>query len=131
MKTPNSRVELPYTYLMAWYVMHCLSLMTTVSPSEGFVLFVQWLESSNWSHYYMFYIRKAILSSSSYQFDRCFSEIPDASYGDKLADLAGPNEFTRLPLEVFWWLINIRPGYLIFRKGDSCTIEPYMPQPFC
>ena len=22
MKTPNPRVELPYTYFMAWYVMH-------------------------------------------------------------------------------------------------------------
>ena len=24
LKTPNPRVELPYTYLMACYVMHCL-----------------------------------------------------------------------------------------------------------
>ena len=46
-KTPNPRVELPYTYLMARYVMHGSSLMTAVSPSEGFVPFVQWLESSN------------------------------------------------------------------------------------
>jgi len=39
-KTPNPKVELPYTYLMAWYVMHCPSLMTVVSPSEGFIPFV-------------------------------------------------------------------------------------------
>ena len=44
-KTPNPRIELPYTYLMAWYVMHCPSLMTPVSRSEGFVPFVQRLES--------------------------------------------------------------------------------------
>ena len=37
-KTPNPRVKLPYTYLMAWYVMHCPSLMT--ASSEGFIPFV-------------------------------------------------------------------------------------------
>ena len=68
-KTHNPRVELPYTYLMAWYVMHCPSLMVAVSALEGFVSFVHRLESSNWSQYYMFYVRKAILSSSSYQLD--------------------------------------------------------------
>ena len=48
-RTPNSRVELPYTYLMAWSVMHCPSLMTAVSPSEGFVPFLQRLEGLSWS----------------------------------------------------------------------------------
>ena len=46
-KTPNPRVELPYTYMMTWYVMYCPSLMIAVSASEGFVPFMQWLESSN------------------------------------------------------------------------------------
>jgi len=57
---------------------------------------------------------ETILSSSKYQLDRCFPEISGASYGDKFADLAGPYEFTRLPPGVFWWLINIRPKYLVF-----------------
>ena len=95
--------------------MHCPSLMTAVSPSLGFDLFVQRLESSNWSQYYMFYVRKAILSSSSYQLYRCFPETPDVSYGEEFVDLVGLDEFTRLPFGVFWWLINIRPGYLIFQ----------------
>jgi len=73
--TPNPRIELPYTYLMAWYVMHCPSLMTAVTSSEGFVSFVQRLENSSWSHYYMFYVRNSILNSSNYQLDRCFPEI--------------------------------------------------------
>ena len=30
LKVPNSKVELPYTYLMAWYVMDCPSLITIV-----------------------------------------------------------------------------------------------------
>ena len=114
-KTPNPRVELPYTYLMAWYVMHCLSLMTAMSLSEGFVPFVRRLENSSWSQYYMYYIRKAILSSSNYQLDRYFPEISDASYGDKFANFAGPDDFTRLPSRVFWWLFNIQPGNLVFR----------------
>ena len=96
--------------------MHYPSLMTTVSPSEGFVPFVQRWESSSWSQYYMYYVRKAMLSSSNYQLDQCFSKISGASYADKFADLAGPNEFTRLPSGVFWWLINIRLGYLVFGK---------------
>jgi len=39
-KTLSPRVEFSYTYLMAWYVMHCPSLMTVVSILEGFVPFV-------------------------------------------------------------------------------------------
>jgi len=35
-KTPNPRIELPYTYLMAWYIMDCPSLMTAVPLSAGF-----------------------------------------------------------------------------------------------
>jgi len=62
-KTPNPRIELPYTYLMAWYVMHCPSLMTAVPLSEGFVPFVQKLENSSWSNYYMFFVQKCILNA--------------------------------------------------------------------
>jgi len=104
--------------------------MTTVPLSVGFVSFVQKLENSSWTHYYMFFVRKSILNISNYQLDRCFLEIADASYGDKFADLAGPDDFTRLPSGVLWWLINIWPGYLIIRQGNSCTIEPYMPSHF-
>ena len=68
-KTPNPRIELPYTYLIAWYVMHCSSLMTTVPSSEGFVPFVQKLENSSWSHYYMFFVRKSILKIHSEHFE--------------------------------------------------------------
>jgi len=35
-KTPSSKVELPYTYLISWYVMHFSSLINTVSASESF-----------------------------------------------------------------------------------------------
>ena len=93
-KTPSPRVELPYIYLMAWYMMYCPSLMTAVSASEGFIPFMERLESSSLLQYYMFYIRKTILNGANYQLDRCFPEIHDASYMDKFADLVGPDRFT-------------------------------------
>jgi len=111
---------------MAWYVMHCPSLMMAVYSSEGFILFVQRLERSSWLQYYIFFIRKTILNGNDYQLDRCFPEIHDASYRDRFADSETPDGFTRLSSGVFWWLINIRPGYLVFRQGNSCTLEPYM-----
>jgi len=44
-KTPSPRIDLPYTYLMAWYVMHYPSLMIAVSALEGFAPFVQQLKN--------------------------------------------------------------------------------------
>ena len=46
-KTLSPRVELPYTYLMAWYMMHCPSIMTAVS-AQKFYTFRARLESSSW-----------------------------------------------------------------------------------
>ena len=36
LKVPNPRVELPYTHLVAWYVMHCPFLMTAVHVSKEY-----------------------------------------------------------------------------------------------
>ena len=33
-KVPNPKVELFYTYMMAWYVIHCPSLMTVVHAQK-------------------------------------------------------------------------------------------------
>jgi len=82
---------------MALYVMHCPSLMTVVSASEGFVPFTQWLESSSWLQYYMFYIQKAILNGGNYQLGRCFFEVHDAPTGTSLqtalAQMDSPDYF--------------------------------------
>jgi len=59
MKTSNPHVELPYTYLMVWYVMHCLSLMSVVQLSEDSMPFVQRLECSTWNGWYMLMIDKS------------------------------------------------------------------------
>ena len=46
-KVPNPRVKLPYTYLVAWYVMHYSSLMTALYTLEDFVPYLQKLERSS------------------------------------------------------------------------------------
>ena len=78
-KTSNPRIELPYIYLMAWYIMYYHSLMTAVPSFVGFVPFMQKLENSSWPCYYIFFVRKCILNISNYQLDRCFPEIADES----------------------------------------------------
>jgi len=109
LKMPNPRVELPYTYLMAWYVMHSPSLMSAVQASEDFVSFVQKLKRSSWQGGYMFTIRKTI-QNENYQLVRCFPDFLRASYGERLLDYAGSDELTTLSTGVFCWLVNIRPG---------------------
>jgi len=47
MKTHNPHVELPYTYIMAGYIMHYLSLMSAVQSSKDSISFLQRLEYSN------------------------------------------------------------------------------------
>ena len=78
--------------------------MTAVYPSEGFIPYVQRLENSSWSQYYMYFVRKTILNGNNYQLDRCFPKICDASYGDQFADSETPDGFTRLSSGIFWWL---------------------------
>jgi len=79
---------------------------------------------------HIFYIRRAIQSDSNYHLVRCLPDIQDTSCGDQFLDIAGPDGYTTLTTGVFYWLMSIRLGYLIFRQDDSCTIEPYLPSRF-
>jgi len=104
-KTPNLRVKLPYTYPMSWYIMHCPSLMTAaLRRLRPFCA-----EAGEFELVTVLYVLCSKMSNSNYQLDRCFPKISGASYGDKFADFAGPDDFTRLSSRVFWWLISIRP----------------------
>ena len=78
----------------------------------------------------MFYIKRTIQSDFNYQLVRCFPDILNTSYGDHFLDFVGPDGFATLSTGVFYWLVNIRPGYLIFRQGNTCMIEPYLPRQF-
>ena len=32
--------------------------------------------------------------------------------------------------EIFEWLVSIRPSHLLYRSGDTCYLEPYVPSRF-
>ena len=100
--TPKPRVELPYTYLVAWHIMHCPTLMSAVPAYGESVPFVQKLEHSTWTGHYSVAIRRTIQSSTSYHLFRCFPDFPGTSYGERFADDANVDGFTRLSMGVFW-----------------------------
>ena len=47
--TLKPHVELPYMYLVIWYVMHCPALISAVPGYRESVPFAQKLEHSNWT----------------------------------------------------------------------------------
>lgn len=55
--TPNPRAELPYTYLKAWFMMHCPNLMTSRMEDSNESSFIQIQERCDWSNHYMRVIR--------------------------------------------------------------------------
>ena len=123
LKIPNPRVELPYTYLIALYVMHCPALMSVVQVSEDFMTCIQKFECCG----YMAAMRKIIQSSVNYQLFRYFPDFPGAAYDEQFIDHPGSDGSTKLSTGVFCWLMNIQQGYLIFRQGNVYSIEPYSP----
>ena len=85
LKILYSYVELPYAYLMAWYVMHCPSLMSVVQASQDFVPFIQKLEYSSWQGGYMAAIRKIIQKHR----ELLVRHVPDflgAAYNERFID---------------------------------------------
>ena len=130
--TPNPRVELPYTYLMAWFVMHCPSLMSApdVAPEDALVPLVQRLEKASWTHGHIVDMRKALRQHVNFEFYRCFLQFANRGYRDMFQDEPSLNKYSLLSLGCFQWLVNIRLGYLVCRLGPVCRIEPYTPSRF-
>lgn len=90
-KTLNPRVEMPYTYLIVWLVMHCPSLMTVANNcSIDKPFFVEMDEHSSLKSHYMSIIRKALQQYQNYEINRCFSDFSDGKYRSRFKDtLAG------------------------------------------
>jgi hypothetical protein len=118
--TLNPRIELPYTYLVAWYVMHCPALMSAVPDDDAIVPYVQRLEHCKWTGHYPAMIRHTLQSSSNYHYFRCAPDFPNALLGEWYEDGVNKNEYTSLSAGAFEWLISIRPGHLVFRQGPTC-----------
>ena len=63
-----------------------------------------------------------------YSLFRCFSRIRGAGYEEEFKDVGeGQSSLTR---GVFEWLVSIRPSHLLYRSGDTCYLEPYVPSRF-
>jgi len=122
---PCSRVELPYTYLMDWFVMQCLTLIRHIDePTEGRSHFLLHLESSKWVMNYIAGIRKIIARYGNYNLYRCFPNIPGTAYGEEFMDVGTGHTF--LGQGPFRWLISIQPSHLLCCLGDTCLLEPYV-----
>jgi len=124
---PLPRVELPYTYLMAWFVMHCPALIKHIDEStlEGGSAFLSRLANSRWSLHYIAGIRKIIAYYDNYSLYRCFPNISGTSYDEEFQDIGTSR--TTLGHGPFRWLVSIRPSNLLCRLGDTCLLEPYVP----
>src|SRR3954470_3508824 len=66
----------------------------------------------------------------NYLLYRCPPSFDEAVDGGSFMDLAEEDGSTMLAPGPFTWLLNIRPGYHLFRREAECWIEPYTPSRF-
>ncbi|ONK56859.1 uncharacterized protein A4U43_C10F13860 [Asparagus officinalis] len=124
---PTLKTELPYTYLMAWFVLHRPDMMSVPSATDHSVPLLQLLENGKWEGRGFSDVRQQLQVHKCWTFSTCFPQF-SGRYGDSLTDEERPREYrTHLDIGCFNWLVNIRPGYLTFRVRDQCFIEPYLP----
>ena len=124
---PTIKVELPYIYLMAWFVLHRSDVMSVPNAIDQSVPFLQLLENGEWEGRGFPDIRRQLQVHKCWAFSTCFPQF-SSRYGECLIDEEKPREYrTYLDMGCFNWLVNIRPGYLTFRVGNQCFIEPYLP----
>lgn len=101
-KTPNPQVELPYTYMMVWFVLHCLSLMMAPNSEESASLpYVKRHENSDWMSYYISTIPKTHQSHQSCQIYHSFLKFPGGNYADEFKDIWESNTLTMLFSDCF------------------------------
>ena len=86
--SPNPRVGLPYTYLMAWFVLHCPGLMNAPEAirEDLTVPFLQRLEMSSWTHSNIVEMRKTLRQHANFTFYRTPPRFAQGSYGDMFQD---------------------------------------------
>ena len=85
-------------------------------------------EASSWSRTYVAAVRKLLCRYDVYGLFRCFPYIHDTGYGKEFKDVGDGK--TSLSWEIFEWLVSIRPSHLVYRSGDTCYLESYVPSRF-
>ena len=86
----DSRIGMPYVYLIAWYVMHCPPLMHTPTLDSNNIPFAQRLERSNWLVEFLPSVRPVVASWSNYLTCPCFVHIPGGTSDTCYVDERGP-----------------------------------------
>ena len=76
----------------------------------------------------MVVVHKLLYRYDIYSLFWCFSYICDAGYGEEFKDVRDGK--TSLSRGIFEWLVSIRPSHLVYRSGDTCYLEPYVPSRF-
>src|SRR4051812_11108535 len=124
------RARLAYTYLVAWYVLHCPALMTPTPSLDLATPFIGSVAECSWTLSQRPEIRQLLSRPENYQLYRCPPLFDKTVDGGSFVDLAGEGGSTVLAPGPFTWLLNIRPGYHLFRREMECWIEPYTPSRF-
>lgn len=117
-------IDMAYMYLMAWYVMHCLTLMTTILSRQGALPYVQQLEGCTWVNSFIYSIWKTLLNLDSYNMYQCYLDFLGVAYTAELTDSTGKDRFTSLARGPFRWLMNICLDYHILRSSLICLTYP-------
>ena len=73
-------------------------------------------------------VRKLLCRHDVYSLFRCFPYIRDAGYDKKFQDVGDGK--TSLSRGIFEWLVSIQPSHLVYRSGNTCYLEPYVPSWF-
>ena len=77
---------------------------------------------------YIARVRKLVHRYDKYSLYRCFPSIPGARYGEEFYNVG--NVRSSLGQGIFKWLVSIRLSHLVYRYGDICYLEPYVPSRF-
>ena len=85
-------------------------------------------EGCSWQKTYVVEARKLVRRHDAYSQFRCFPRIRGAGYNEEFCDA----ESGRSPMSrgIFEWLVSIRPSHLLYRSGNTCYLEPYVPSRF-
>ena len=84
----NPRIGFPNTYLMAWFALHCLSIIQAgEEPPEGVrMALLRQFAGCSWSRTYVTAVRKLLYRHDIYSLFRCFPYIRDVGYGEEVKD---------------------------------------------
>jgi len=115
---------------MAWFALHCPTIIQAGEehPEGVRVAHLRRFEGSPWSRTYVAAVRKLLHRHDMYSLFWCFPYIRDAGYDEEFKGVGDGK--TSLSKGIFEWLVSIRPSHLVYRSGDTCYLEWYVPSWF-